>query len=239
MLGGTVNNRVLYVVAVVVMSIVIGCSSGYRAVYDIGLIDAERPEAAQQRYGQQIVKVVAEFGKEFSHFEDDLVAVAWTPTPHQFQMELTNKVNGPIEIVWDDGAFVDENGTRHRIVTSQVIYEDRDKPQQPTVIAAGGTISESIRSADNIFYEKGITARYREKPFFPTSASSKKELDEKAASLEKKIVKVALPLQVEGQELVYVFAFQLANVDVVKGSGKKGTENTSVWIDEETFVPAN
>ena len=230
------KQQALCLLGVAAMILAAGCSSGYRAVYDIGLIDAERPAEAQQEYGTQVVKVIGEVGKELSHFEDNMVAIGWTPTPDEFQMEVSNKTNEPIEINWNDGAYIDEDGNRHRIVHSKVIYEDREKHQKPSVVEPGGTLSETIRSADNIYYEGGINARFREKPFFPTYAKSQDELDRETSALANKTVKIALPLEANGKEQLYVFVFKVKHIKVEKARGKD-KDKGSTWTEEDQYAP--
>lgn len=228
--------RVMCIVATVVVMLVAGCSSGYRAVYDIDLIDTERPSAAEDKFGQQIVKVVGEVGKELSHFEDDLVVVQWAPATDVFELQMTNKTDASIQINWDDGAYVDEKGTQHRIIHSKVIHEDKEKPQKPTVVEPGASISEAIRSADNVYYEQGINARYRERPFFPETGSTETELTEKTTALLKKTVKIKLPIDVSGEQFAYVFVFELGNI-VVEKTKKDTGEKKSTWVDEDQHTP--
>jgi len=214
-----------------------GCSSGYRAYYDIGLVDTERPAGAQGKYGTQTVKIVGEVGKELSHFEDELVTVVWSPTTDVFHLQVTNKTDQPIQINWNDGMYVDEKGTQHKIIHSKVIHEDTEKVQQPTVVEPGEVIKESIRSADNVYYETGINARYREKPFFPESASTKAELTGQTDALKNQKVKVALPLETGGEQFVYVFVFELTNIVVKKAKEDSGEKKKSSWVDEDDHTP--
>ncbi|UCH84863.1 MAG: hypothetical protein JSW50_04010 [Candidatus Latescibacterota bacterium] len=227
--------RGLFIAAALSVLVLCGCSSGYRAVYDIDLVGTERPESAQETFGEQVVKVVGEVGRERSHFEDGLVAIEWEPTPEEFRLQITNKSINPISIIWDDGGYVDENGQKHRIIHSKVIHEDREKSQKPTVVDPGGQVKEAVRSADNIVYEKGINARYREQPFFPESGSNPEELTQKTSPLVKKTVSVMLPLETSGEKYAYSFVFELANINIVKT--KEDVKKESTWVEEDAHVP--
>ncbi|UCG51787.1 MAG: hypothetical protein JSW58_16710 [Candidatus Latescibacterota bacterium] len=213
------RNRTCYAVLAVVSLLLYGCGGGYVAKYDIGLIDAERPTTAEEKYGRQIVKVIGEVGREISHFEDDLVEITWDATATEFGFELNNKSGEKIEILWDDGRYVDPNGADHRIVHSRVRLGDRDKPQKPTVVEAGGRVAETIRSADNIFYEQGINARWRQNPFFLEKANTSDELSQQAEQVIHKTIKVVLPFRTAGDVHEYVFVFQIKDVDITKAKG--------------------
>ena len=227
--------RVIHIAAAFSVLAAFGCSSGYRAVYDINLIDTERPEVAKKEFGDQVVKVVGQVGRERSRFEDGLVAIEWEPTPSAFHLKIINKSDKPIAIVWDDAAYIDENGQKHRIINSKVIHEHREKPQRPSVVEPGAQFKESLRSADNVVYQTGINAGFRERPFFPTSGSNQEKLNLQTSPLIKKTVSVNLPFNVNGEKYAYMFIFELANINIVKE--KEHVDRESTWVEENAHVP--
>ena len=131
-----------------------GCAT-YRAYYDIGLKQVERPAQAKERYGEQTITKVEEEGIYKYFFEDEMVKIVWIPTAYQVSFVLTNKTNHSIKIVWDEAAFVDVAGVSHRVMHSGVKYIDRNNPQPPTVVVRKGTITDLVIPTDNIYYVSG------------------------------------------------------------------------------------
>ena len=68
--------------------------------------------------------------------------------------KLTNKTDGPIEILRDQASFVDANSRAHRIVHEGVRYIERDKSLPPTVIPPGALITDAIIPSDYIELDK-------------------------------------------------------------------------------------
>jgi len=170
-----------------------GCAT-YRAYYDIGLTEVERPAQAKQRYGEQKITKVEEEGINKYFFEDEMVKIVWIPTSSQLSFILTNKTDHSIKIVWDEAAFVDENGVSHRVMHSGVKYIDRNNPQPPSVVVRKGTIMDLIMPTDNVYYVSGQYGGWREAPLFPVSSVTAEELKSKAQKYIGKTVMVHLKI---------------------------------------------
>lgn len=190
-----------------------GCS-GYRASYDIGLVKAVRPAAAESKYGQQDISRVKENGPDQSFFEDGLVKIVWTPTADEVAFELTNKTSQPLVIRWEDAKFIDSDGTEKRLVHSGVDYAKKNDPQEATVVEGGATLRDAVCPADNIYYSD---LRWQRKPLFPTFAMSRKveNFEEEVQAYIGKSFRILLPLEIDGTVQVYSFSFEV--MDVVVG----------------------
>jgi hypothetical protein len=186
----------------------------YTAYYDISLKEVERPAQAKERYGEQKIMKAEEGGMEKYYFEDEMVKIVWIPTASQISFILTNKTEHSIKIVWDEAAFVDENGVSHRVMHSGVKYIDRTNPQPPSVVVRKGSITDLVIPTDNIYYVSGKYGGWREAPLFPTSAVTIEELRVKAENYIGKTVQVLLPLQIEDVVNEYIFTFEVNNVEV-------------------------
>ena len=186
-----------------------GCASN-RAYYDVGLREVERPAEAKERYGEQLVSTIDEDGTTKYSFEDALVKVVWIPTVSQFLFVLTNKTDHSMRIVWDEAAFVDENGLSQRVTHSGVRYIDRNSHQPPTVVVREGTVADSIIPSDNIYYQSGRYGGWRERPLFPVSTMSADELNERVGNT----VQILLPLQIQDIINEYLFVFVVQDVIV-------------------------
>ena len=190
-----------------------GCAT-HRAYYDIGLKEVERPAQARERYGEQKITKVEQEGVDKYFFEDQMVKIVWIPTSSQVSFILNNKTAHSIKVLWDEAAFVDENGVSHRVMHSGVKYIDRNNPQPPSVVVRSGTIKDLIIPTANIYYVRGKYGGWREAPLFPTSSVKAEELRSKAEKYVGKTIQVLLPLQIEDVVNEYIFTFEVKSVEV-------------------------
>lgn len=204
----------LLLALLLVAGFIAGCS-GYTAQYDIGLTKADRPEGAQQLFGNHDILKVEEDGHDLSYFEDGLVKIVWTPTASEVALDLTNKTSNTIKIAWDDAKLIDGQGNQQRVIHSGVKFSEVDKPQEPSLIEPNGSLSDVVFSADNIYYSD---ARWQKKPMFPTFAVSRnaENFDEDVQANVGKSFKLILPLETDGSVHEYSFTFKISNVEVTK-----------------------
>lgn len=206
------KKTIIKTIAIVSTFFFFGCMA-YRASYDISLMEVERPTEAKQRYGEQKIVSFQEEGLTKYSFEDEMVKVVWVPTSSQFLFVLTNKTSHSIKIIWDEAAYVDENGMSKRVMHSGVKYIDRSNPQPPTVVTRNSTISDLIFPTDNVYWVSGSYGGWVERPLFPNqSMTSAAELSMQAQGLISKKVQVLLPLQIEDVINEYVFIFKINDV---------------------------
>lgn len=207
----------LSVIALLFVSVPLGCATMDTVRYDIGLSAVERPENAKERYGEQKIGTVQEEDTIKYSFEDDLIRIVWLATPEQLVFDLTNKTNQSIEIIWDKAVYVDEKGNSMKVTHSEVKYTDRNKPQPPTTVAGGATVSDLVFPAKNVDWIGGPYGGWRIKPLFPTSSMSgtPEDLLAQAKKYVGKSVQVILPLEIEKTVNQYIFVFKVN--DVVMG----------------------
>lgn len=204
--------------------IIAGCiptviySTTYTAKYDISLSKVERPEDATERYGEQFIDILdTENYKYF--FEDNLVKVLWVVDNRNIALSLENKTKNSIRIPWDEGVFVDMEGSSHRIIHSGINYSDRNQPQAPSIIARQTTLEEII-----------IPIGYIEKPFFPDFDyhtknspgvySTFKDFETIVDSKVGKSIQVLIPLQIEDITNDYIFTFEVISVSTSQKTEK-------------------
>jgi len=180
----------------------------YRVHYDIGLYKVERPTQARERYGESKITKVQEKGVEKYYFEDGMVKIVWIPTPEQILFILTNNTDRSIKIVWDEAAYVDENGVSHRVMHEGVKYIFRNNPQPPTVVVRKGTITDFIFPTDKVYFYNG----WSEDPLFPTYIVEvhKGRVEQYVG----KTIQVLLPIQIESVVNEYIFSFKINQVEV-------------------------
>ena len=86
-----------------------GCMS-FRAVYDINLKEAVTPEKVKEKYGAQKITKSDSAGIAQYYFENDMVKILWLPTSSDINFSITNKTDFSIKVIWDEAAYLDENG---------------------------------------------------------------------------------------------------------------------------------
>ena len=64
-------------------------------------------------------------------------------------IELTNKANEPIKIVWDDISLIID-GQAHRVIHAGVRLVEKETPQATTIVPPGASITDVITPVDNI-----------------------------------------------------------------------------------------
>ncbi|RLI46562.1 hypothetical protein DRO69_02755 [Candidatus Bathyarchaeota archaeon] len=212
------KNQLKCLVFLVLITFFLGCAT-YRAYYDIVLKEVERPVEAKERYGEQKITKVEEEGIFKYYFEDQMVEIIWMPTSSQISFMLKNKTNHSIKIVWDEAAYVDENGESHRVIHSGVKYIDRNNPQPPSVVVRGGTISDIIIPSDKIYYVSGQYGGWRKNPLFPTTSEEFDFFKKLVKKYVGKTIQVLLPLQIEDVINEYIFTFEIKDAEVRKPPG--------------------
>lgn len=195
----------------------------YFATYDISLSEVERPAQAKERYGEQKIEKVQEKEIFKYYFEDEMVRILWIPTSSGISFILNNKTGHSIKIIWDEAAFVDENGGSHRVMHSGVKYIDRNSSQPPTVVVRKGKIEDFVFPTDYIYWKKGYYGIYYSEPgeweklpLIPNfqSGGTIDELQNKANSYVGKTLQILLPLKIEDIVNDYIFTFKINNVVV-------------------------
>lgn len=201
-------------------------STVYSADYNLTLSKVERPEKAKERFGKQAIDSLNTEKYQFS-FEDELVKVLWVINSRNIAFSLQNKTDNSIRILWDEGAFIDEFGSSHRIIHSGVKYTDRNQTQSPSIIARQAYIEDIVLPSNYVEWNNVIN-QWIEKPLLPDfdihsnysvgKYSSFEEFERTAKSKVDKTIQVLLPLQIENVVNDYIFTFEVSSVTVTQKS---------------------
>ena len=134
-------------------------------------------------------------------FEDKDIRFTFEPEEDDIKILLENRGTYPIKINWEKSSYVDNDGISHHLVTKKVKYEDKDKPQEPTVINPKSGLTEWIMPADNI--DRSFLV-WKIKPMFP-------ELKTPATidTWDRTTFKVMLPVEINGEPKNYEFVFKV------------------------------
>lgn len=181
----------------------------YQGTYSVGLKEVERPQNAKERFGESKLVNFDENGITKYSYEDSLIKIVWLPLSSEFSFTLENKSNHSMKIIWDEAAYVNENGSSGRVMHSGVKYTERNNPQPPTVVIKKAKIDDIILPTDNVYYVSGQYGGWRTNPLFPNKAASAEELNSLSQKYIDKTVSVLLPLQIENTVNEYIFRFKI------------------------------
>jgi len=193
-----------------------GCFPVSYAFYDIELQEVERPAQAKERYGEPKIVSTQDAGVNKYLFEDEMVRVLWLPTKDAIHFSLTNKTSQSIKIIWDEAAYVDVNGSSHRVMHSGVKYIDRTNSQPPTIVVRNGSIEDLVFPTDNVYYSSGKYGGWKKTPLFPDTELFGEDLNTEIKPYINKTFQVLLPLQIEDVVNEYIFVFNIKNIQIKK-----------------------
>lgn len=134
-------------------------------------------------------------------FEEENFFLSFAPTHENINLLFTNRSSRFIKINWDEAAYVDKDGVSHRLITKGVKYEDKDRPQTPTMVAPKSRVSESVLPADNV-YQKYL--RWQARPMFP-ELTDITVIDQ----WDRTTFRLLLSLEIDGQRRPYEFEFKV------------------------------
>ena len=227
--------------AILFLSLILFKCASYRAIYDIGLSEVERPAQAQSRYGTQKIIKIDDQGVLKYQFEDEMVKILWFVTSRSISFELFNKTDHSIKIIWDEAAFVNIDGETRRVMHSGVKYVDRNNPQPPSIIIRKGTLSDVIVPSDHVYYISGKYGGWQELPLFPDAAITEEELKTKSGIYLGKSIQILLPLQMEDIINEYIFTFKINDIlisgkSISTSLGEIHTDNSTINSDYEAVT---
>lgn len=139
-------------------------------------------------------------------YSDDFTDFKFSISKTQFGFVLRNKSEEPIQVDWNQVAYVDVSGESHKVIHSGVKYIDRDKPLAPTTVPPSAKIDDILFPADYVYYSEGEYGGWRELPLFPDG--------DNAELYKGKTFTVFMPLKVNGVVKNYTFKFKIASVEV-------------------------
>ena len=93
-------------------------------------------------------------------FEDQNIKVGFAITKGEsgseiLAIQIINKTDKPIKIIWDETLLTDNNGRTSGIVHSGIKFINIDKPQVPSVIPPKKTLTDVIIPKTHIYYSDG------------------------------------------------------------------------------------
>ena len=204
-------------VIILFASILLTNCVSYRADYIVGMTDVDSPTGHDDIYKDSFV--TANKILESYTFEDDYINISWSFDYSELDFELTNKTNKTIKVIWDDAAYVDENGNSSNIMHNGVKYTDRNESQKASVIIKKGKLNDAILPTSKAYYMPSTqysAGGWNHSPLFPriveTSQDALKESCEGIIGLE---VKVLLPIEIDEVIYEYIFTFRVEDLIII------------------------
>ncbi len=179
--------------------------------YDIGLSSVERPKDVQERYGDYLITEQLEEAGKYQ-YEDELINSYWVVANKDILFSIENKTDSTIKIIWDEAAFISQNGESSRIMHSGIKYIDRNNSQPASVIIRKGKFSDLISPTDNVYYNSNYG--WDTLPIIKNIFSDEILAKEYADSILGNTLQLLLPLEIEGKVNDYIFVFKIEGYDI-------------------------
>ena len=199
----------------------------YTARYDIVLTEVQRPAKAKARYGSQKIDKIVEDGVNKYYFEDNMIRIIWVIEVAQPSFVINNKTENSIRLIWDEAAYVDENGFSKRVMHQGVKYADRNNAQPPSIIVRNGRLADFIIPTENVYYREGYYGSWKTKPLFPDTKENNGNAEDFLKGLKSylgKTFQILLPLQIEDVTNDYIFTFKINDILINGISANKNPE---------------
>lgn len=182
---------VLSVMLVLVMSVLLGCESASKYVYNIQMVEPE-PQS------------------EPLTFSDETLAIKFTPlitatnaflppSLKGINVQIRNLSDKSIKVLWDDVSFIDIDNSVQKIMHQGVKYTNRGESMSPTSIPAGTLLEDTIIPTDivswssitNDWVNSGIVNQYN------------------AGQYHQEKIGIMLPIEHNGETKEYLFRFKI------------------------------
>ena len=192
-----------------------GCSAKF-IQYNLAMKEIERPKDAQIRYGEIYVEKINDDSENKYLYNDTIISLNCSFSPKTINFVIHNKTEYPIKIIWDEVAYINEEGQTTRVIHSGIRLIDRYNPQVPSIIAPKTEISETLLPVENIYYLN----EWRYDYLFPQPHRDKPIKYELIADPQiGKRVSILLPFEIEGIINDYIFIFEIEDWEIIKVRG--------------------
>ena len=158
-------------------------------------------------------------------FEDDQVALSGKIDPPALAVRVRNKTLSSAKLLWDEASLVDLDGTSRRIIRAGIDFNDRQRPQMPTIIAAESEALMPFLPAEWVDYVEPVK-KWRRMTLVPKEqtidasgvklAAGMTPEQLKANVAERNVGKeyrLLLPIEIGGQVVDYTLIFRVAATD--------------------------
>jgi hypothetical protein len=199
------------------------------AQYSMSFEKVERPKSFNDRYSQLKTDTVVANQKYNFFFEDSIFQIFWLVNRSVIGFYMNNKTEHSLKIIWDEAAFVDQNGSTHRVMHQGIKYSNKDQSQPPSIVVRKGNYDDIIQPTDYVYWKEGTensSGSWENKPiidYFDLHYNSQFIHENgKYPTLEAfttavnanvgKSIQVLLPIRIEETTNDYIFTFKIDSV---------------------------
>lgn len=158
-------------------------------------------------------------------FEDEQVVLSGKIDPPALAVRVRNKTLSSAKLLWDEASFVDLDGTSRRIIRAGTDFNDRQRPQMPTIVAAESEVLMPFLPADWVEYVEPVK-KWRRMTLTPKEQTIDASGVKLAAGVTPEQVKanvaernvgkeyrLLLPVEIAGQIVDYTLIFRVTATD--------------------------
>jgi len=149
-------------------------------------------------------RLVAPIKSDEVRFQDNALSIWFTVGEQAFQMNLTNRSDYPLKIVWGSAEYTDIHEQRRRLMHSGMRYQERNNFIPDQIVLPGTSLQEDLTPIEHV-YVSPQTKGYEVKPLF-----SRENLE--SAGLKGKIFILFIPIEINRVIIPYEFKIEIVNV---------------------------
>ena len=199
----------------------------FTARYTAGLTEVARSSTTKQRYGKADAITAGDSARYT--FEDGLAVVEVAALYGAVRLDVRNKTDHSIKVIWDEASFIDLDGRLSRIMHIGVKFVDRNASQPATVIPAHQHLADDIFPTDRVYFREAygstpagwhnasllrpMNTVVTVQPGAPTPTPPDSFTTAVRARIGKRFG-VLIPLEVEGAKHEYTFWFAVKDATV-------------------------
>ncbi|HEX8213527.1 MAG TPA: hypothetical protein VF584_25380 [Longimicrobium sp.] len=179
---------------VLVVSGILSASASAQG-YSAPLVQVDRSPSAREMGGPDSVTQISPAAHRF---EDAVIVADVGVQSTAVALKIRNKSASTLRLMWDDASFIESDGEAGRIMHSGVRFLERDRPQPPSIIPAGTTLTDQAIPVDRVSFSSGASGSWRTAPIF-----------RRGEAVAGKRVGLLIPVDMDGKKLEYTFWFQV------------------------------
>ncbi len=134
-------------------------------------------------------------------FRDKAISLSLMVGETSFQMEIKNRSEHPMKIIWERAEYTDIHARRFRVMNSGIRHQDRNNPVPDQTIQPGKSVLEVITPVEHVFVSSE-TGNYEVKPLLNPENGG-------VHGLKGKTVNLFIPIEINRAITPYNFKIQI------------------------------
>lgn len=148
-------------------------------------------------------------------YSDNFISMYPTVDGKKINLTIVNKHSSSIRILWDEAAYIDNDGSSHRVIHKTTKLHNKEQEQVPSVIPTGARLEDFVIPASYAFVTTEGWA-YQPQVY---NAYNRRESAESALATYKSNpyysqTKLLLPIEIDGKKIEYTMSFTGSNFNI-------------------------